>query len=67
MPIDKFRLPCLLTREGGWPTIPTTIKLGKDTNPFLRPDSANIQATLALKNASIVDVFAETRKRKDNF
>ena len=54
-------------REGGWPTIPTTIKLEKDTNPFLRPDSANIQATLALKNASVVDVFAETRKRKDNF
>ena len=54
-------------RENGLPTIPTTIKLEKDTNPFLRPDSENIQATLAMQDASVVDVFAETRKRKDNF
>jgi hydroxyacylglutathione hydrolase len=54
-------------REQGLPTIPTTIKLEKDTNPFLRPDSPNLQATLAMQNASVVDVFAETRKRKDRF
>jgi hydroxyacylglutathione hydrolase len=46
---------------------PTTIKLEKDTNPFLTPDSANLQATLTMQYTSVVDVFAETRKRKDEF
>ena len=54
-------------REDDLPTIPTTVKLEKDTNPFFRPDSSNIQATLAMQNSSVVDVFAETRKRKDKF
>ncbi len=54
-------------RKDDLPTIPTTIKLEKDTNPFLRPDSANLQETLAMQNASIVEVFAETRNRKDKF
>jgi hydroxyacylglutathione hydrolase len=57
----------LLLRAKDLPTIPTPVQLEKDTNPFLRPDSRNIQATLAMPEASVVDVFAETRRRKDNF
>jgi hydroxyacylglutathione hydrolase len=54
-------------REKGEPTIPSTMALEKATNPFLRPDSAGIQATLGLPADDLVAVFAETRSRKDNF
>ncbi|MBI3678208.1 MAG: hydroxyacylglutathione hydrolase [Proteobacteria bacterium] len=49
------------------PTIPSTIALEKKTNPFLRPNSAEIRRTLGLEKASDVEVFAETRRRKDAF
>lgn len=49
------------------PTIPTTIGLERNTNPFMRPDSANLRTTLGMPDAEDVDVFAETRHRKDNF
>ena len=54
-------------RAEGRPTVPSTIGLEKETNPFLRPMSADIQANLDLAGADLVDVFAETRRRKDNF
>ncbi len=54
-------------RGKGQPTIPSTIGLEKLTNPFLRPGSAEIRHSLGLIHASDVDVFAEMRKRKDNF
>jgi hydroxyacylglutathione hydrolase len=49
------------------PTIPSTIGLERKTNPFLRHDSAEIRATLKMEKASDVEVFAEIRRRKDNF
>ena len=52
-------------RAAGKPTVPTTLKQEKETNPFLRPMSAEIQKELNLVGAQEVDVFAETRKRKD--
>ena len=54
-------------RNEGKPTIPSTIGLEKSTNPFLRPMSKDIQANLDMLGAELVDVFAETRRRKDNF
>ncbi len=54
-------------RDSGLPTIPSTIGLEKATNPFLRPDSPALKATLGLSDAGVVDVFAETRRRKDRF
>ena len=49
------------------PTVPTTIGLERATNPFVRPMSEDLQATIGLSGADLVSVFAETRKRKDNF
>ncbi len=49
------------------PTIPSTMRLEKKTNPFLRPNSAEIRRTLGMQTASEVEVFAETRRRKDSF
>ena len=49
------------------PTVPSTIGLEKATNPFLRPMSEDLQANLDMVGADLVAVFAETRRRKDNF
>jgi hydroxyacylglutathione hydrolase len=54
-------------RSRGEPTVPTTIGLEKATNPFLRPDSPDLQRTIGLVGADPVAVFAETRRRKDRF
>ena len=37
------------------------------TNPFFRADSPPLQETIGLTGASLVEVFTETRKRKDAF
>lgn len=54
-------------RAADQPTVPTTIALEKATNPFLRPDSELLQKTLEMTGEDLVSVFAETRRRKDNF
>lgn len=48
-------------------TIPTTIGLEKQTNPYMRVADAGIRRHLGLETASDADVFAEIRTRKDNF
>lgn len=58
--IDKLR-------ADGKPTVPSTMGLEKATNPFLRPMSEDLQDTIGLKGADLVEVFAETRRRKDSF
>jgi hydroxyacylglutathione hydrolase len=54
-------------RALGLPTVPSTIGRERQTNPFLRPDSPGLQATLGLAGASLVEVFAETRQRRNTF
>jgi hydroxyacylglutathione hydrolase len=54
-------------RAQGLPTIPSTIGIELETNPFLRPASAELQKNVGLDASDLVAVFAETRRRKDNF
>ena len=54
-------------RAAGVPTVPTTVAKELATNPFCRPHAASLRKTLGMENAEDVAVFAETRKRKDNF
>ena len=54
-------------RAKGIATVPMTLAIEKATNPFLCPHSADLQRTLGLEGAPLVEVFAETRRRKDNF
>lgn len=54
-------------RAEGKPTLPSTILLEKKTNPFLRAESPDIRRALALETAGAVEVFAEARRRKDDF
>ncbi len=54
-------------RTRSLPTLPSTIALERATNPFLRPESAEIRARLDLAEASDVAVFAALRRMKDRF
>jgi hydroxyacylglutathione hydrolase len=54
-------------RVAGEPTVPSTMAQEKATNPFLRPTSPELRKSLGMEKASDVEVFGETRKRKDNF
>jgi hydroxyacylglutathione hydrolase len=47
--------------------VPATLALEKQTNPFLRPDSAEIRKSLNMEGANTVAVFGEIRERKNNF
>lgn len=49
------------------PTIPSTMAEERATNPFLRADDPALAAALGLVSADPVAVFAEVRRRKDNF
>lgn len=54
-------------RAAGKLTLPTTIGVEKETNPFLRADDPKIRALLQMPDAEDSDVFAEIRRRKDSF
>lgn len=48
-------------------TVPSLLKLEKQTNPFLRTDDAGIRATLSMADADDVAVFAELRERRNQY
>lgn len=54
-------------RKDGKPTVPSTLSLELQTNPFLRPADPGIRSQLGMENATDTDVFAEIRARKDKF
>ena len=54
-------------RENEFPTVPTRLDLEKATNPLLRVSDPSIRKHLGMENASNAEVFAEIRRRKDNF
>ena len=54
-------------RARGEFTLPNTMAAEMRQNPFLRPDSAEIQAKLDLIGAPLVDVFAALRRAKDRY
>lgn len=54
-------------RAAGKPTLPTTIGAELATNPFMRWQDPEIRKTLGMESDSDEAVFAEIRKRKDDF
>jgi hydroxyacylglutathione hydrolase len=54
-------------RDAGKPTLPTSIGLELDTNPFLRPHVAAIQKRLGMEGRPEWEIFAEIRARKNKF
>ncbi len=53
------------TRAKGAPTVPATMGIEKQTNPFLRPDNAEIRKSLGMEKAGTVAAFGEIRARKE--
>jgi hydroxyacylglutathione hydrolase len=54
-------------RAQGRATVPSTMAEERATNPFLRADEPDVAAAVGLTGADPVSVFAEVRRRKDNF
>ncbi|CAK0777782.1 Hydroxyacylglutathione hydrolase [uncultured Gammaproteobacteria bacterium] len=54
-------------RDRDLPTVPSTMAIERETNPFLRVDLPEFQNALGMAGAYPVDVFAEIRRRKDCF
>jgi hydroxyacylglutathione hydrolase len=54
-------------RQQDRPTVPSLLGEEKATNPFLRADQATVARAVGLPDADPVAVFAEVRRRKDNF
>lgn len=54
-------------RSRDQPTIPTNIALERRTNPFLRADVAEFVEAIGMHGRQPVEVFAQTRRLKDNF
>ena len=54
-------------RQNQKPTVPSVLGDEFECNPFLRADQHSIREALGKPTASDVEVFAEIRKRKDNF
>lgn len=54
-------------RAANIPTVPSTLGLERSANPFLRADTPELQAAIAMAGEDPVAVFAEVRRRKDVF
>lgn len=54
-------------RAAGQPTVPSALGVELDTNPFLRAAEPELQQAIGMMGQPPADVFAEVRKRKDNF
>ena len=67
--------PALISRAGkvekaraqGQPTVPSELSEELETNPFLRAADPGVQAHLGMTGAPAAEVFAEIRRRKDDF
>lgn len=54
-------------RRAGRPTVPSTMDEERRTNPFLRADDPAMANAAGLSGAGPEEVFAEIRRRKDQF
>ena len=52
-------------RAAGRPTLPTTIGIELETNPFMRPHVAAIQKRLGMEGKPEWQIFGEIRERKN--
>lgn len=54
-------------RARGLNTVPTTMAQEKSFNPFLRPESEEIQKNLGMSNKELWEIFGKIRNSKDEF
>lgn len=65
--LQKRAAEIAAAREMDQPTVPSTLSLELETNPFVRAGLQGVKDTLNMTNESDVAVFAEIRRRKDSF
>jgi hydroxyacylglutathione hydrolase len=53
--------------ESCMPTVPSTIAVERNTNPFLRAAQPAMKRAVGMENATDVEVFAQLRRMKDRF
>jgi hydroxyacylglutathione hydrolase len=56
-----------MLRAEGRPTLPVTLEAELAQNPFLRPDSPEIQQRLGMVGHPLATIFSELRRLKDRF
>lgn len=54
-------------RARGEPTVPSTLREERATNPFIRAHLFEVKQAISMGQAEDADVFAEIRSRKDRF
>lgn len=54
-------------RAKGEFTVPASLQLELETNPFLRADLPQVKSAIGMPNATDAEAFGEIRTRKDNF
>ena len=54
-------------RSQNKPTLPTTIGLELEINPFLRAESDGVRKAVDMAGRAPAEVFAEVRERKNRF
>ncbi|MFA5983449.1 MAG: hydroxyacylglutathione hydrolase [Methylococcaceae bacterium] len=54
-------------RAKNQPTIPTSLQLELETNPFLRESSLALQQTIGMTQGTATEIFAKVRQLKDTF
>lgn len=54
-------------RSQGRPTIPSSLEIENQFNPFLRADNVDFQRLIGMENCNPIHVFAAIRQQKDNF
>lgn len=56
-----------VTRQHGQPTLPSSIALELETNPFLRCHTSAVQLSAGKKNADPLDVFSAIRELRNHY
>lgn len=54
-------------RDKGEATVPSSLQMELETNPFLRTDNASLRQSLGMRDADEVTVFAELRERRNQY
>lgn len=54
-------------RARGEPTVPSTLREERATNPFIRAHLSKVKEAISMEQAEDAQVFAEIRSRKDRF
>jgi hydroxyacylglutathione hydrolase len=56
-----------ILRSDKKPTVPATLEIELQTNPFFRPEAESIRKTLHLQGASNLEVFTKLRELRNSF